>query len=107
LAQNNSQKKRGEFYKHLPKLLRIKLSKREILFIIGLLLLLQIHNKRCTLHGCSSYVEILDKLKFETASPHFLNLIKIFSTKMPNISHRYSIQLSSVEGYSGNIQAIV
>jgi hypothetical protein len=59
LVQNNSQKvywKIGKFYKHLPKLLRIKLSKRVILFIIGLLLL-QIHN---TLHNCSSYLEILE-----------------------------------------------
>jgi hypothetical protein len=59
IIHKRSSWKKGKFYKHLLKLLRIKLLKMEILFIIGLLLL-QIHNKRCTLHSCSSYVEILE-----------------------------------------------
>jgi hypothetical protein len=63
----------GKFYWYLLKLMRIKLPTCEIEFIVRTIgILLQIDNKRCTLHSCSSYVEIL-KIKFDIAWPHFTN----------------------------------
>ncbi len=64
LTQNNSQKvylKKGSFYYYLLKLLTIEASTCENIIIVPTIgLLLQIHNKMCTLHTFPSTVEILE-----------------------------------------------
>ncbi len=65
LAQNNFAKglvqKKGSFDWYLSKLLKICLLSQPL----GLFL--HVHNKRCNLHSCSSYVERLWEILFGIA----------------------------------------